>query len=284
MSESFQKDDVLLVEVTELVTAAVFRLESLKTIPEKHMKLFMELFNPGEKKIGEIDLTGPVPAKQELDYTKDKELHQFIDGTVEYLKQTFDVFEQEPLSLFQIFDFQKWPFDMESLSTFGNENIKKLTDGILAEYLTEDERESITGEWAFLKSYLYRFRKEPLVNTYTMLLQLKPEKMKNTLSVLEFMLCISPCTAACERGFSMMGTVKTNLRSQMSQQSLHDQRTIMCNGPELANFNPDPVIDRWYLSGPGTRHIAAGHKPPTSKDAYGSWPVMTDEDILNVSI
>jgi hypothetical protein len=74
----------------------------------------------------------------------------------------------------------------------------------------------------------------------------------------KLMLVISPSTAECERGFSQMKLIKTELRNSLTDDSLRILMTIKHHGPSLEDFNADRAINYWLGSCKGTRHVG-GH-------------------------
>ena len=72
---------------------------------------------------------------------------------------------------------------------------------------------------------------------------------------------ISCSTASCERGFSNINLVKTNMRTKLTQLNLRNQLMIMCEGPEIKDFKCEPSIEHWLLPSERKHHVS-GHKLP----------------------
>jgi hypothetical protein len=87
---------------------------------------------------------------------------------------------------------------------------------------------------------------------------LKKPNIPNMRKLVELMLVISPSTAECERGFSQMKLIKTELRNSLTDDSLRILMTIKHHGPSLEDFNADRAINYWLGSCKGTRHVG-GH-------------------------
>ncbi|CAC5425897.1 unnamed protein product [Mytilus coruscus] len=77
--------------------------------------------------------------------------------------------------------------------------------------------------------------------------------------LIDWMLTISPSTRTCKRGFSIMNTLKTKLRTRLTQDSLQNQLYIMNEGPTIKDYNPLPCIMHWFENTARTPHCS-GHK------------------------
>ena len=60
-------------------------------------------------------------------------------------------------------------------------------------------------------------------------------------------------TAVCERGFSCMKRVKSDLRSSLSSVQLSRLMFLSVEGPSLDDFQPAPAVRRWWGSGERAR-------------------------------
>jgi hypothetical protein len=72
--------------ISDLVEAAVMKLNALKQKPGKFMTMFSDLYQKDEKKFGDLSLTGIFPS---IDFTKDKDIHEFLDLGINYVKKRF---------------------------------------------------------------------------------------------------------------------------------------------------------------------------------------------------
>lgn len=70
------------------------------------------------------------------------------------------------------------------------------------------------------------------------------------LQVIRFVLLIPVDTAECERGFSLMNRLKTDVRNRMGMAQLNDIMFICLHGPKsVTDFNPDRAIKLWLARG-----------------------------------
>ena len=97
---------------------------------------------------------------------------------------------------------------------------------------------------------------------YSDLLRQKPIELENILLLVEIMLTLTvgPSTAACERGFSVLNRIKTNLRCSLGQDCLRQLLNI-----SVHEFNSQKehmavikrAVNKWLCS--GHKHVD-GHK------------------------
>ena len=71
---------------------------------------------------------------------------------------------------------------------------------------------------------------------YSSLLANKTDNLKSILSIVEVMTVLSVSTAACERSFSAMNRIKTNLRTYMRQETLQDLLVISTTKDSMMSF------------------------------------------------
>ena len=165
----------------------------------------------------------------------------------------------EPHSLFNIFDFHCWPDkDSPSFKSYGDEEIERLIQ-TFSPLLSEEERENALDQWLDLKLFIARNTDRPLLEAYESILS--PSNSTDHISCLfpliNIMLTLSPTTAECERGFSLMNGLKTQNRTLMKQDTLGSLMRIEIDGPEFEHFNSAEGLREWLES--GNRHIH-GHR------------------------
>ncbi|CAC5381049.1 unnamed protein product [Mytilus coruscus] len=154
------------------------------------------------------------------------------------------------------------------LAEFCNDQlVELLNQPEFSEIFSDNEKEQSISEWTEPKLYLNRLRANLLSNMYCMVLQNKTATRKNegavlgvwptlikgeALSAFEkliyklFTTCISPSTSGCERGFSLMNTLKRKLRTRFTQESLQNQLYIMSEGPSIQEFEPLLSLMYWF--------------------------------------
>jgi len=72
---------------------------------------------------------------------------------------------------------------------------------------------------------------------------------KNMMSAFYIFLNTFPCsTAECERGFSIMNNICTDLRSQLIINNISNLMFININGPPLSDWNPEDYVKSWLFN------------------------------------
>lgn len=124
--------------------------------------------------------------------------------------------------------------------------------------IPKDRHLQILSEYSNVKVYLRELSQTDNAPSIIYKSLLKKPNITNIRKLIELMLVISPSTAQCERGFSQMKLIKTELRNGLSDDSLRMLMAIKHHGPSLENFVADRAIDFWLGSGKRTRHVG-GH-------------------------
>ena len=83
------------------------------------------------------------------------------------------------------------------------------------------------------------------------------------------MLVIPISSAQCERGFSAQKQIKSDVRSSLHVSTTEDLIHNTMEGPELAAFDPTPVVHKWLNSGQRSRRLHL---------VYKTWP----EELVSV--
>lgn len=89
--------------------------------------------------------------------------------------------------------------------------------------------------------------------------EIEPVQLTAIEKLLHWLFIVSPSTSSCERGFSLMNTLKNKLRTTLTQESLKNQLYLMSEGPDISNFDPVPCIKYWFEYSKGLPHCS-GHK------------------------
>lgn len=181
------------------------------------------------------------------------------------------------LCLFSIFDFMCWPSDKQELASYGSKELNDLVNHF-SPVFTEAESINAREEWQSFKVIVNKISKNNSNRylVYKQLLSSKPDDLKNILLLLEIMFCISPSTAACERGFSAMNRLKKPERNGLRNSTLNNLMRIAIDGPEIEKFQATAAINHWVINTKGTRHVK-GHAFPKSA-AQCQQDITSDSD------
>ena len=81
------------------------------------------------------------------------EFQKIIDNTIKYMDSRFMNLSEKPLCCFKVLDPSTLPHAREDLANYGGEEVDYLI-AHFANLLTEEEKEKIPQEWAYLKMWL----------------------------------------------------------------------------------------------------------------------------------
>lgn len=70
----------------------------------------------------------------------------------------------------------------------------------------------------------------------------------NILKLLDLIHSLPPTSVLNETGFNQMKLIKTDRRQSLSGRHLNDLMLIRLQSPSIAEFDPNPAIDRWMVS------------------------------------
>ena len=146
-----------------------------------------------------------------------------------------------------------WPLEDNNLLSYYNDEIWAVTNNY-EQLLTQNGCHifQIATEWDRLKSYLIPILKSPSKVDYLEIWKgiFKNEgvvrECKNVLHVVEILLITPFTNAKLEHVFSWMSWIKTDSRNHLGQGRLDTQMRVAEEGVSIAEFNPDPYIQKWY--------------------------------------
>ena len=238
VSEAFQRDDLMITDVSVKLTEAALKLERLKTIKPMYETLQTlitdNVYHRGEQfhKLSGNSFT-------------DNDLSSFLTEAIRHIDDRFRHLRSTPLVDFEVFDARNMPNTLAELATYGDQEIENLIQHF-GSVLTREETEGIMLQWPSLKASVAKgkhFKKprEILVD----LLCDKPDELKHILVLVEIMMTLSPSSAAVERGFSKMKAIKTSRRNRMSNSTL--SMMMMANHIKvpLTSYDPTPAVTQW---------------------------------------
>ena len=75
----------------------------------------------------------------------------------------------------------------------------------------------------------------------------KPDDVKDCLVLVDLMMTLSPSTAKCQRSFSAMNQLKSNIRTLISQGILVDLMRVPSSDVSTKEYCSGPAISHWIL-------------------------------------
>ena len=152
--------------------------------------------------------------------TQKAALFGFVDQVVTFLQKRFDFLNKEPFSSFQIFDYRDHlSSNDENFPAHGNNKISSLCQHF-ADILGNDCMQKIVEEWPEMKLLLTKKKRRAPFETFCSLMADTPDSFQNIMMLVRLMFTMSPSTAAGERGFSAMNTIKNIRRVRMEDDTL----------------------------------------------------------------
>lgn len=127
---------------------------------------------------------------------------------------------------FQIFDKKLWPLEVDIC--FGKKEIQRICNRFCI-----DKVKSLKGMQIYVNENVK-------VDDITLI-----EELKDITILIETFPC---STAECERGFSVMNNICTDLRSRLLIKNISNSMFININGPPLHKWNPKDYVESWLTS------------------------------------
>ena len=216
LSKTFQSDELCITDVVTSLETTLSLLEELRLEKGPHYKRFIESYSEetailkcGNNNSQEVELT-------RAGTSIDSQFDSFLIEVKGYLDTRFGNLQEQPLSYFRVFNPREMPQEHSRLASHGNNEVKSLVQHF-AIYLTEEEKTSIIAQWPALHTRLVREKAMSPNDAFSNLLASRPDDVKDSLILLDLMLTLSPSTAKCERGFSTMNHLKSNLQTTVSE-------------------------------------------------------------------
>ena len=96
----------------------------------------------------------------------------------------------------------------------------------------------------FKSSNYFRFSKKFSTLTWKQCTRFQQE-YNSILKLFDLVLTLPAISTACERGFSHMKLIKTDIRSHLFENCLSNSILIRLHSTPIAEFDPTPAIDYW---------------------------------------
>lgn len=152
LSKSFQQDQLRITDVVATLETSMTMLEELKLQRGCQYKKFLDSYSEetarficGKDKGHQLQQTHP-------GNMLNQQFDTFLSEAVTYLGSRFGNLQDEPYSLFGVFDPRETP---QNLAAYGHHEIRSLVQ-YFGHFLTEKEQESILDQWSMLQTRLNR--------------------------------------------------------------------------------------------------------------------------------
>lgn len=207
------------------------------------------------------------------------DFNKLLTDICNYINVRFESLTSPPISCFQSFDFRFWPQSRSDLLHYGDGDIKTLV-AHFSKVLPDETSTDALDQWLDLKLLLSQPTQRKLLprEVYSSLLANRPDNLRHILSIVEIMMVLSASTAVCERSFSAMNRIKTNLKTNMKQETLQDLMVVSTASPGVKEFSPDEAISVWISSGNKKKHFVSESPTVQHNSIAQRQPAVTAED------
>ncbi|XP_034963072.2 zinc finger protein 862-like isoform X1 [Zootoca vivipara] len=244
LSEVFQKESVLLGQVTAALEAAYLALQNLLQQPGPKEEEFNATVKDGSFRGVSLDVVEMGEFRLQVDRAK------IILTGAEYLHQRFDG-ETSPqlLKSTEVFDTVCRPAAGSRLANFGDAEVLSMAKYFEYALPPSYSEERLLGEWAGLKNVAKDLLFSELCK--------KAIAERQAFPLLSKLASISAClrisTGSCKWGCVVMNLIRTYERLKLSNEVANSLVMVAVNGVAVPDFDPLPAIEHWYLTSSGRR-------------------------------
>ena len=203
------------------------------------------------------------------------------------VESRFEDLRRNPIyeNLIPILDIETWPDDADILFTYGESCINEIVEALeLLLISSQCNVKNIPNQWSSLKQRVIEMKKGYATKlNYLDVWQklLVNESVKSGILLVIELLLITPFTnAKLERMFSRMNRVKTDFHNRLSRERLENGLRISKEGCDIADYNPDHAIKKWYEGNVRRISSAKPHKYPNKRQRTEG---ATINDIIDIA-
>ena len=237
LSLRFQRKDIDFSVIQPRVHSTITFIESLKNNDGPMVKQLPKLF---EEELLIFNINATTEKQEEF---KRLVTVPYIDSICENLSNRFP--QLDILDAFQIFNPEVLPTDGEALLDHGHAQLQTLlgnySPSLVDAHKTEEEWEH------FMPEISTRFKGKDITSVLASLTSnsVYKDSFPELAKLAAAALVVPMSTADCERGFSSMNRIKTELRNSLKTETLDYLMRISIEGKEREHFNFDKSADMW---------------------------------------
>ena len=199
----------------------------------------------------------------------------------------FEDLRKNPIyeNLIPILDIETWP-DGAILFTYGESCIDEIVEALEPLLISNQcHVKNIPNQWSSLKQRVIEIKKGcatklNYLDVWQKLLVNESVKRSDVLHVIELFLITPFINAKLQRMFSRMNRVKTDFRNRLSRERLENCLRISKEGCNIADYNPDNAIKKWYEGKVRRISSAKPHKYPNKRQRTEG---ATIDDIIDIA-
>lgn len=250
LSRIFQKQNVDLTLIQPCLKVTIDSIKQYKDHPGPHLSKVREVVT---SELKDFDIPISDAKEEEFKALQSKYIEAVVDG----LQDRFPNVSE--LEAFSLFDPQKCPASEDELIIYGQNKLDILQTTYGTGDVPDVVSEACASEWESLKRLiLQKYSHMDMRSMVKVLVTDATVKgMYPNLTSLASIAAILPVsTAECERAFSAMKRIKTDLRNRMKTSTLDCLMRISIEGPELECFDYEKAADLW--AGMRNRRLSIG--------------------------
>ena len=295
VSQSFQSPDLTISEVQNRLSAVYTQIQSYKDTSNDKLKTVILDGVKVDEENNKVSYNGAeikfprsgrarVGTTEALNRTLGeviKEGCRVLNLTQQYMEERFkDLIEHSILPHTLVFQPHSWPKG-EALASYGEESVTKLFQHFLGPLSAGGMQEvNALLQWTELKISVskYMSASTQILPTSAIwqhfIVQDSVDKyFPDLLALVKICLLIPTNTADCERGFSLMGRIKTDWRCRLHASTTTSLMAINLHNEDVTDYNPDNAIALWWSSGKQKRRP---HTKPYGPRKSGAVPDQPD--------
>ena len=237
LSRAFQTKDLDFTMVRPLVAATMTTIRTLKDHPGEHFKSLPDVFH----KLREFNVSAPTD--EQMERYVENIYKKYLSTLVKHLEGRFpDVKIIEAFSIFDVKSLCDDPVERQSIS---QEKLSVLT----AQYGSHDVigADSLKAEYPLFVNAIKADSRLSELSTREVMTSLVNNgalqaMFPNLAKIATIGLLLPMSTADCERGFSCLQRIKTDLRNRLSNKILNYLLSISIEGPSPPDFPYDEAL------------------------------------------
>ncbi|KAL5022022.1 hypothetical protein ScPMuIL_001177 [Solemya velum] len=237
LSKCFQESSLELTDIQDHIKMTLDILDARLSSPGKHYRQIVETVATLENNHFRISRQGIY----DFDTFKQKVHDKFLLHLCQNIRDRFP--DMGVITAFSCLD----PSGMRNISIHDLDGIDDDKMETLCEhYDGEIDPTATMQEFSSFKLYLHKYKEKKFDTILSSSLGTSLKSLYPNLARLaEICLVIPASIADCERGFSAMKRVKTDLRNRLSQKILNALMMVSVQGPPPKEFNFQRAVEKW---------------------------------------
>lgn len=178
----------------------------------------------------------------------DSTMKMFLEILIKNISERLG--DLEIVKIFNIFVPSNMPEDKSKLSTFGDSEILKMYELLACHESYKTKKDQLQSEWSIFREFMFNRCRNMNFESFLSFIHVNDficEQYPLIYSLIEYAAVIPLQTVDCERGFSRMNLVKTELRNRLLIENVNNLLMISIEGPERADFDFEEAFRKWAL-------------------------------------